>query len=160
MTSEHGASAWLPRPPRSIEYGGRWFYSGGYVLAAVLLALVFSTPEAPGEPLSPEALGAPPQANKHMSVASLTPQQQQRWSDSTGLSHVQRAASPVPLEGGGTFVGYNRLTGAPEFAAEVMGDQTMAAAAAVPESGAQAEKKDDAKANSPVEMDARESAHR
>ncbi|KAF2137400.1 uncharacterized protein K452DRAFT_312405 [Aplosporella prunicola CBS 121167] len=116
------------------------------------------SPPLPSPPLSSPPIGFPgaPVDNKHMSVASFNPQQ--RWSDSTGVSNFQRAASPVPLEGGGTFVGYNRLTGAPEFAAEVMGDQTMVATPPV-EGAAAPEKKDDAKANSPVEMDAREGAH-
>ncbi|EPX61988.1 hypothetical protein D187_009891 [Cystobacter fuscus DSM 2262] len=63
MTSEHVVGRRLLEPPRSIEYGAHWFYAGGYMIAAVLLALVCSTPEASSGTLPPEALGAPPQAN-------------------------------------------------------------------------------------------------
>ena len=63
MTSEHEGNTWLPGRPRSIEYGARWLYAGGYIIAAVLLVLVCSTPESPGGTLPPEALGAPPQTN-------------------------------------------------------------------------------------------------
>ncbi|KAK7544384.1 uncharacterized protein J3D65DRAFT_17290 [Phyllosticta citribraziliensis] len=52
-----------------------------------------------------------------------------RWSDITAMSGAagghQRHSTAPPIEGGGTFVGYNRHTGAPEFAPELPGDSEI-----------------------------------
>ncbi|KAK8195212.1 uncharacterized protein BKA78DRAFT_351114 [Phyllosticta capitalensis] len=74
-----------------------------------------------------------------------------RWSDITAMSGAaggqgQRTSTQPPVEGG-TFVGYNRQTGAPEFAPELPGDSEISQlpGGSTPPMGS---------ARSPAEMDA------
>ncbi|KAK7701217.1 hypothetical protein SLS57_011818 [Botryosphaeria dothidea] len=110
------------------------------------------TPSRMGSP-PPPMPGSPP-------IGSEKAANPARWSDSTAFSHInqQRFASPPPQEHM-MFIGYNRQTGAPEFAPELPGDHEIhqvgspdaAAPQQQPHTG-----REDARVigNSPIEMDA------